>query len=453
MMRRTFGIFLLAVAVLLAVPPTTRAAGTGSQAVSTSLTLSANVSAVVFGETAMLRGRLVAADGSGVASRPVVIVARPAAGTSFASPATVTTDRTGAFTLAFLPARSATYRAEFAGDAEGLPAATSGEVRIAVASRVTLRVPAIMWIGETATLRGAVAPERPAGSRVAVQRRLGGVWRTVATALTDESSGFAALWTPSRSGRPLLRAVVEADVACLGGRSPVASGRVRDPNPHRVPRTLRRIVVIDHAAYRLYYYERGHLVRDFPCVLGKRATPTPLGKGFRIRRKRMDPGGANGARYLGYLGAIGIHGTDQPRLLSLFPRAFSHGCARLYDRHVIWLYDRVPRGTRVWNVRGARKLRVSVNRPPPVRSGSRVTMLVRVRDQFGAPIDGARVSFAWKVAGEPLATKHAVSRRGRAVSSRRPTCDRGSRTASVRVTVRWGAQVRSVPRVFRVSAR
>ncbi|MBM3148058.1 MAG: L,D-transpeptidase, partial [Actinobacteria bacterium] len=38
-----------------------------------------------------------------------------------------------------------------------------------------------------------------------------------------------------------------------------------------------------------------------------------------------------------------------------FPRAFSNGCTRLYDHNVIWLYDRVPVGTRVWNVRGPRR--------------------------------------------------------------------------------------------------
>jgi lipoprotein-anchoring transpeptidase ErfK/SrfK len=55
--------------------------------------------------------------------------------------------------------------------------------------------------------------------------------------------------------------------------------------------------------------------------------------------------------YLGYVGIIGIHGTDQPQLLQRFPRAYSHGCTRLYNRDITWLYRRCPVGTRVWSVR------------------------------------------------------------------------------------------------------
>ncbi len=50
-------------------------------------------------------------------------------------------------------------------------------------------------------------------------------------------------------------------------------------------------------------------------------------------------------------GGIAIHDTDQPGLLRRFPRPFSHGCARMYNSQALWLYERVPKGTTVRNVR------------------------------------------------------------------------------------------------------
>jgi Uncharacterized protein conserved in bacteria len=50
-------------------------------------------------------------------------------------------------------------------------------------------------------------------------------------------------------------------------------------------------------------------------------------------------------------GGIAIHGTNEPWLLSRFPRPFSHGCARMYNAQALWLYARCPRGTRVHNIR------------------------------------------------------------------------------------------------------
>lgn len=124
-------------------------------------------------------------------------------------------------------------------------------------------------------------------------------------------------------------------------------------------------ILIDISDRRLYYYEGGLLVRDFPVaipragerihygqtrVINKRRwpswTPTP-----NMRRKnpslpRTVRGGPNnpmGARAL-YLGwqYIRIHGTNNP---SSIGRAVSSGCFRMHNENVTWLYDRVATNT------------------------------------------------------------------------------------------------------------
>ena len=101
------------------------------------------------------------------------------------------------------------------------------------------------------------------------------------------------------------------------------------------------IVIVRHE-YRLYYYEHGALVRGFDVALGRPGYRTPLGY-FHIYGKRKPAGGALGACAMFYrhLGGIAIHGTDQPYLIRRpVPRDFSHGCARMLNRQVLWLYAR-----------------------------------------------------------------------------------------------------------------
>jgi hypothetical protein len=44
-------------------------------------------------------------------------------------------------------------------------------------------------------------------------------------------------------------------------------------------------------------------------------------------------------------GGVGIHGTSEPRSIGL---AATHGCIRLGDADITWLYEHVPVGTRVY---------------------------------------------------------------------------------------------------------
>jgi len=315
----------------------------------TELSISTSHPLVSGGSRLVVRGVLREAGGQAVAGAEVHLVARPV-GEAEAVVATVHTDADGAVLIRRRPWTNTSYRLEFAGDVEaGLLASTSPEATVSVRSRITMAPRGTLWAGETGELVGKVTPARPAGTQVTILIRRPTGWEPLGNAVLDAQSCYEFAWLPPRPVRRYLRAFVAADDRNAVGLTRSRRVRVHDPDPHGVPDSQARTIVIDHSEYRLYYYEKGRVVREFKCVLGAPSTPTPYGR-FRIQRKRPHPGGANGAYYMGYLGIIGIHGTNQPQLLDRFPRAYSHGCTRLHNRHIAWLYRRCPIGTRVWSV-------------------------------------------------------------------------------------------------------
>ena len=144
--------------------------------------------------------------------------------------------------------------------------------------------------------------------------------------------------------------VTAADAEHLEGQSAEQRVLVIKPNPYHVPIDAKAMIVVDISQYRMHFFSGGVEVRSFPCVTGRPSLPTPIGH-FKIYARGMYPGGPYGARIMSYHPPCAIHGTNEPWLLSKFPRNFSHGCTRLYNSDAIWLYDRAPLGTPVWNVR------------------------------------------------------------------------------------------------------
>jgi lipoprotein-anchoring transpeptidase ErfK/SrfK len=317
----------------------------------TTLSLIAQDAAVGYGQVVHLDGVL-SAQGMPLLPAVTVTISAQAAGEPGFTPigsAAVAPD--GSFGFAWRPQHTTIYRAEYAGDAGlGLAPANPADCTVQVRSVVKLSGPATVWLGEPATFKGTVTPAYPAGAQVTLQYRSGSIWQTLVTTTVDEQSAFSVAWTPTAAAKLKVRALVPADAGNAAGASAEHAMLARDPDPHHVPATLAKCIVIDHSEFRVYYYEHGHIVRDFPSVLGKPSTPTPYGH-FRVYMKVPHPGGPNGAYYLKYHGIIGIHGTNAPQLLRHFPRAYSHGCARLYNRDITWLYARVPVGTPVWCVR------------------------------------------------------------------------------------------------------
>jgi lipoprotein-anchoring transpeptidase ErfK/SrfK len=188
---------------------------------------------------------------------------------------------------------------------------------------------------------------------VIIDRRVSGAWQPFLTATLDADSRFALPWKPGEFGFYRLRARMEADTEHATGTARSELVIVNRPNAHKVPMRYAHYIVIVRHEYRLYYYEHGAVVRAFNVALGRPGYRTPLGY-YRVYGKRKPAGGALGACAMFYRrqGGIAIHGTNEPWLIRRpIPRAFSHGCARMLNGQVLWLYDRVPVGTRIHNLR------------------------------------------------------------------------------------------------------
>ena len=217
---------------------------------------------------------------------------------------------------------------------------------------VTLQAPQGLWLGHIIRLRVTVAPVLPGGA-VVVEREVAGGWTPVAGGALDEASRVSVFWTPDTYGFFRLRASLAAGVDHAAGVSPIRRVVVNRPNKHFVPYRYPHYIVIVIHEYRLYYYERGVMVRRFNVALGRPGYRTPVGT-FHIWGKRKPGGGPLGACVMFYTRQRGlaVHGTDQPYLLNdPLPRDYSHGCARMYNSQALWLYARCPVGTTVQNLR------------------------------------------------------------------------------------------------------
>jgi hypothetical protein len=338
--------FMVAAAVLLLAV----SAGAAGAAAAAQLTAAATPATVVYPGTAVVAGALAGESGS-VGGAALELFQRPAGTAAEWSPAgSTTTAADGSYSFAVAPDVSTDYQVRYAGGT-GVPAAQA-DVRLPVQPLVTLSGPRSLWLGESARLRGSVAPAHP-GATVVIDRRVSGEWQPFLSVALDSASRLSLGWTPAESGFYHLRARLDAHEDHDTGSSPSRRVVVSPPNQHDVPMQYDHYIVIVRHEYRLYYYESGVLARGFDVALGKPGWRTPLGL-FRIYGKRRPASGALGACAMFYRhrGGIAIHGTDQPRLVRKgAPRAYSHGCARMLDRHALWLYARVPVGTRVHNLR------------------------------------------------------------------------------------------------------
>ena len=259
---------------------------------------------------------------------------------------TVTADAGGTASWTPSPLWNTTYRVEYAGDA--VWDAAAAETSVAVRPRLRLSAPSWAYSGATVSSPRASCPAHP-GATVELQRRVAGVWTAWQTLTLDQESRATYRWRPKAVGSFAFRLAMAADADHTDGLGTRVVVAVKDGNPYDIPVRPAHFIVVDKSQYRLYYHEHGHIVRVFNCVLGKPSTPTPLGH-FRIYAKDPYMSGAYGPRRMRYLGLFAIHGTNEPWLLSRFPRGYSHGCTRLSNDNILWLYARCPVGTQVWNV-------------------------------------------------------------------------------------------------------
>ena len=203
--------------------------------------------------------------------------------------------------------------------------------------------------GERIRCTVIVRPAHPGG---VVQLRRWGAddWTTFRQVTLGDDSRATVSPLAGAPGRLAVRADMAADADHLSGHSEPWRVTVYDRNnPYGVPTKYPHLILVDLSQYKLYYHEHGQVVRVFKCVLGRPSLPTPRGH-FKIYAKDPTMSGAYGPKRMRYLGLYAIHGTDEPWLLDRFPRNYSHGCTRLSNTNILWLYARVHVGTPVWNV-------------------------------------------------------------------------------------------------------
>jgi lipoprotein-anchoring transpeptidase ErfK/SrfK len=126
------------------------------------------------------------------------------------------------------------------------------------------------------------------------------------------------------------------------------------------------VVTVSRAGKTARVFERGKLVRSYRVAVGEPKYPTPMGS-FTVQAMQVnppwnvpnsdwagklagqtipggDPRNPLKARWIGFNGSVGFHGTASVDSLGT---AASHGCVRMSEGDVIDLYERVRVGTPV----------------------------------------------------------------------------------------------------------
>lgn len=219
-------------------------------------------------------------------------------------------------------------------------------------------------------------PARVTYSRRAVARLVRRVERDVdrpARDATVSPSGSRLKRVGAHTGATVRGAVLRRRVAAALGH--VARTRTVSVPWVPVPPKVREselvahypsYIVIDRGAFTLRYFRRLRLAKTYPIAVGRQGLETPAGL-YDIQGKQVNPywqvpnsawaGDLAGqlippgprdpikARWMGFNGGAGIHGTDDSGSLG---SAASHGCIRMSIPDVIDLYRRVRVHTPVY---------------------------------------------------------------------------------------------------------
>ena len=307
------------------------------------LTLTAAPPALAYGATTTLTAQ-------GAPAGATLTLSRKQAGEAdFTVVDSATVDADGVASWTRRPVQSAIFRVDLgAGDTWS---AASAEAAVGVRPKVGLATVARTPLHEQQRVRYAVTvrPAHP-GAAVQLQRWTADGWVALSELTLGADSRAAVALLAGAPGRLVVRASMAADAEHLAGRSSPWRSTVFDRrNPYGVPTRYPHLILVDLSEYKLYYHEHGNVVRTFRCVLGRPSLPTPRGH-FKIYAKDPGMSGPYGPFRMRYLGLYAVHGTNEPWLLDRYPRNYSHGCTRLANADITWLYARVHVGTPVWNV-------------------------------------------------------------------------------------------------------
>ncbi|MGM0470716.1 MAG: L,D-transpeptidase family protein [Bacillota bacterium] len=146
------------------------------------------------------------------------------------------------------------------------------------------------------------------------------------------------------TGLIVVSTVTAVELPC-GYHLPVET-TVEVSSDHLQPPQGEVFLLIDGYAKVMKVYDDDKLHHEFPVAVGKPSTKSPVGE-WAIIAKDAHWGGGFGVRWMRLnvpWGIYGIHGTNKPGSIGT---AASHGCIRMFNRHVKVLYSWVDVGTRV----------------------------------------------------------------------------------------------------------
>ncbi len=221
-------------------------------------------------------------------------------------------------------------------------------------------------------------PLRVRVKRAEVKRFVDGLAKTADRPATD--AGFSVSVdsvgiTEARPGRRLaaretLARQVETALRAPGSHRDLTA-RTEPVQPKVTADDLRRqsptVVTVSRAARTIRVFDGGKVVTTYKAAVGEPKYPTPTGQ-FSVQAMQKDPpwnvpnsewaGDLAGktipggdpdnplvARWIGFNGSVGFHGTKEAGSLG---QAASHGCVRMDPADVKDLYERVQVGTTVY---------------------------------------------------------------------------------------------------------
>lgn len=153
-------------------------------------------------------------------------------------------------------------------------------------------------------------------------------------------------------------------------------------------------IIINLNKRQLYVLNDGQVFKTYPVAIGTKSTPSPVGE-FRIVHKDTNWGTGFGTRWMGLnvpWGIYGIHGTNKPGSIGT---AASHGCFRMFNRHVEELFPWIPIGTDVQIVGYTPKFQGFTRVLKPKSSGQDVVMLQFRLQELGFSPDQADGRFGF----------------------------------------------------------
>ena len=167
--------------------------------------------------------------------------------------------------------------------------------------------------------------------------------------LTGQPTVLPVIGRASADGRPWLRVRLPKRPNGQTGWI-AADGTDQAKTPWRV--------LVDRSARRATIYRSGKVIRRFRVVVGKRATPTPLGEFFIAERVRQPNGTDTGPwalalsaysnvlqEFAGGPGQVALHGRTG--LSNPLGSAASNGCIRFADSAISWMAKRMGAGVPV----------------------------------------------------------------------------------------------------------